>query len=287
VTAVVDGKAGSPTLGQEVERYAYDPYGAVTVIHLLGPSPNWAYLFQGGRYDAASGLYDFREREDNPALGRWMQNDPMGFAAGDANLYRYVGDNPANATDPAGLFQFSIMHGPDFHDHLIIHDTNRPCLREGWRKNNDPLWRMAFGKGARHCWDVEGSRGAKEILEKLPDDSIKDLYLNAHCGESLTEDLKKADADGAAYRKLIKSKLKKGATIHIFSCFQGQNLDQRKKLQKLADETGAVVWAKTDISKSPWGGGSGVWLKYTPGGEVPYPGGEIIGADGPPKGTKK
>jgi YD repeat-containing protein len=54
VTAVIN------TSGQEVERYAYDPYGAVTVTHLLGPSTNWAYLFQGGRYDTASGLYDFR-----------------------------------------------------------------------------------------------------------------------------------------------------------------------------------------------------------------------------------
>jgi hypothetical protein len=29
--------------------------------------------------------------------------DPLGFAAGDANLYRYVGNDPTNATDPTGL----------------------------------------------------------------------------------------------------------------------------------------------------------------------------------------
>ena len=29
--------------------------------------------------------------------------DPTGFAAGDANLYRYVGNNPATKTDPWGL----------------------------------------------------------------------------------------------------------------------------------------------------------------------------------------
>jgi hypothetical protein len=29
--------------------------------------------------------------------------DPLGFEAGDANLYRYVGNDPTNATDPTGL----------------------------------------------------------------------------------------------------------------------------------------------------------------------------------------
>lgn len=35
-------------------------------------------------------------------LGLFSQ-DPIGFAAGDANLYRYVGNSPTNATDPSGL----------------------------------------------------------------------------------------------------------------------------------------------------------------------------------------
>jgi hypothetical protein len=39
----------------------------------------------------------------SPNLGRWLQPDPLGLAP-DTNLYRYVGDNPANATDPTGLY---------------------------------------------------------------------------------------------------------------------------------------------------------------------------------------
>lgn len=36
----------------------------------------------------------------DPTIGRWIQEDPIGFAAGDANLLRYVGNNPTNFTDP-------------------------------------------------------------------------------------------------------------------------------------------------------------------------------------------
>lgn len=32
-----------------------------------------------------------------------LTTDPLGFLAGDANLYRYVGNNPTNNTDPSGL----------------------------------------------------------------------------------------------------------------------------------------------------------------------------------------
>ena len=36
-------------------------------------------------------------------VGRWLSQDPIGFAAGDANLYRYVGNGATNWVDPSGL----------------------------------------------------------------------------------------------------------------------------------------------------------------------------------------
>src|SRR6266851_1495432 len=32
------------------------------------------------------------------------QNSPLGFNAGDTNLYRSVGNDPTNSTDPMGLY---------------------------------------------------------------------------------------------------------------------------------------------------------------------------------------
>jgi uncharacterized protein RhaS with RHS repeats len=39
----------------------------------------------------------------DPRIGRFLDEDPTGFAAGDTNLYRYTGNNATNATDPSGL----------------------------------------------------------------------------------------------------------------------------------------------------------------------------------------
>jgi hypothetical protein len=50
-----------------------------------------------------TGLDDFDARWYSPALGRFIRPDPFGFAAGDMNLYRFVGDNPLNAIDPSGM----------------------------------------------------------------------------------------------------------------------------------------------------------------------------------------
>jgi RHS repeat-associated protein len=80
--------------GTVVERFAYDPFGKFTVydgswtVRTGGSSYAWIYMHQGGRFDATSGLYSFRNRDYSPTLGRWFQIDPIGFNAGNANFYR-------------------------------------------------------------------------------------------------------------------------------------------------------------------------------------------------------
>ncbi|MHB1038655.1 MAG: RHS repeat protein [Pirellulales bacterium] len=41
----------------------------------------------------------------DPKVGRFITEDPIGFDGGDANLSRYVGNAPTNATDPKGLWE--------------------------------------------------------------------------------------------------------------------------------------------------------------------------------------
>lgn len=38
-------------------------------------------------------------------MGRWISEDPIGFAAGDYNVSRYVGNESTTATDPSGMVE--------------------------------------------------------------------------------------------------------------------------------------------------------------------------------------
>lgn len=60
------------------------------------------------------GAYHYKARAYSPGLGRFLQTDPIGYAAG-ANMYGYVGSDPINFTDPFGFCG----------DPLIPNDT--PC----------------------------------------------------------------------------------------------------------------------------------------------------------------
>jgi RHS repeat-associated protein len=105
VTAIVDASTKAV-----VERYIYDPYGNSTILTATwgtrgSSSYGWIYRFQGGRLDTniTGGWYGFRNRDYIPAEGRWAERDPLGFEGGDANVYRFVGNNPPSDSDPSGL----------------------------------------------------------------------------------------------------------------------------------------------------------------------------------------
>ncbi|OFZ18890.1 MAG: hypothetical protein A2X94_03195 [Bdellovibrionales bacterium GWB1_55_8] len=61
-----------------------------------------AYGFTGRQLDPESGTYYYRARTYLPDVGRFAQADPIGFDAGDANLHRYVWNNPLSYRDPSG-----------------------------------------------------------------------------------------------------------------------------------------------------------------------------------------
>jgi uncharacterized protein RhaS with RHS repeats len=83
----------------------------------------------------------------DPTTGRWLMEDPIDFDAGDANLFRYVGNNPTNATDPSGL-----------DDDL---DYAKSEVRDPFLRCSPLAFELsaAFMRGARLVIGVKGVRG--------------------------------------------------------------------------------------------------------------------------------
>lgn len=112
-------------LNEVVQKYDYTSFGATTVV--AGPgapggmmSSN-TFAYTAREYDEDADLYYYRARWYDPVTGRFISSDPIGFAGGDTNLYRYVDsvgkahnstdtnlyaytrNNPIRYTDPLGL----------------------------------------------------------------------------------------------------------------------------------------------------------------------------------------
>ena len=85
--------------GSVVESITYDAFGNP----VDQPLQTTRYGFTGREYDAETGFYYYRNRYFDPNSGRFLSTDPTGLAGLDENLYRYVGNDPINSIDPAGL----------------------------------------------------------------------------------------------------------------------------------------------------------------------------------------
>ncbi len=86
--------------GSTLDYISYDGWGLPSETV---PGAGGRYMWTGREYDTETGLQYNRARYYDPANGRWTTQDPMGFQAGDSNLYRYVQSNPTLAFDPSGL----------------------------------------------------------------------------------------------------------------------------------------------------------------------------------------
>jgi RHS repeat-associated protein len=79
----------------------YDSFGNVTAQS--SPTVRSRFGFTGREFDSETGLYYYRSRYYDSVVGRFISEDPISFAGGDANLSRYVGNSPMNGTDPYGF----------------------------------------------------------------------------------------------------------------------------------------------------------------------------------------
>jgi RHS repeat-associated protein len=93
----VENAAGTST----EDHTDYTAYGVI--ITQTSASAQGRFAFTSKDFDSQTGGMYSLARYELPGMGTWTTQDPLRFSAGDANLYRPVGNDPTNATDPSGL----------------------------------------------------------------------------------------------------------------------------------------------------------------------------------------
>jgi RHS repeat-associated protein len=101
----------------------YDSYG--NLKSEANAAVDCLFGYTGRQYDTATDLQNNLNRWYDPSVGRWVSQDPIGFAGRDANLYRYVGNNSAVYVDPSGAIPDGLM--------VQIQEANR-------REKPQPTW---------------------------------------------------------------------------------------------------------------------------------------------------
>ena len=95
VKAIAD--ANGQATNMEFKTYSVSPWGEVAA----DTGTTTRLRLAGQQYDQATRLYFMRARYYDPALGRFLSEDPIGISGG-LNLYAYAGNDPVNKADPAG-----------------------------------------------------------------------------------------------------------------------------------------------------------------------------------------
>jgi RHS repeat-associated protein len=94
---------GNPSTTES--NYTYDAYGNSPGMTTTGQP----FRYVGMYFDAETGLYADRARVYSPALGRFLQNDPIGYKD-NVDLYIYADDDPTNADQKAARGRLSNPH---------------------------------------------------------------------------------------------------------------------------------------------------------------------------------
>jgi RHS repeat-associated protein len=92
--------------GSYVNQYSYLPFGETTTIAAALPNP-YTYLGQFGVTADGSGNLRMGFRNYDQATGQFISEDPLGLSGEDANIRRYVHNDPILSIDPLGLVKMS------------------------------------------------------------------------------------------------------------------------------------------------------------------------------------
>jgi len=167
--------------GEVVDHAVYDYYGTRLNGAGIGAAFDWTARWR----DPLTGLQYNDARWYNPGIGRWMSEDPIGFAARDANLSRYVGNEATKFVDPSGL----VLRDPrlDSVDEDLRNRIGRGQINDDEANLRHHIIRNALGSNISfenpkpwrnpEYW-LDGPDGYFVSPWQKPSDAINDIWNN-------------------------------------------------------------------------------------------------------------
>jgi RHS repeat-associated protein len=187
---------GYPSSGHGTGTYSYamyDPMGnvcgvtnynatAVTNFDTAGeygtePTQSGELNWQGGsgyQYRSGTGIYQVGARTYDPKSGRFLQQDPLSFGMGD---YTYANNNPANFTDPTGLWSWSDFKLPKTSTLLLWADLILTWVQNRLEGVICPYGYSEYGKGAQAA--MQGAIAMLALLAEMPETGGLTIYFGA------------------------------------------------------------------------------------------------------------
>jgi RHS repeat-associated protein len=143
--------------------YTYGPYGEPITSSGASAWGGSRYRFTGQIEIPEAQLYFYKARMYDPAMGRFYQTDPVGYAS-DVNLYAYATNDTLNWSDPSSLDDSNNDNDPTLLSGIIVVDFGGVGALIAGYANTAP--------------SHTGSNGLTTVI---------DLFLNLHNGSSASK----------------------------------------------------------------------------------------------------
>ena len=207
-----------------------DQNGFLTTIDPENATIDHRFGFTARPNQTDAGLVNCLNRWYDPVIASWTTQDPITFQGGDANLYRYCGNDPVNSVDPSGLIIETIWdvgmlawdigcavkntvettyHGAATGVHWARGDAEAQA--ESWKKTKENARELAWNAvdlgvdaastalpgvpagGSKAARAV--AKGGKEVLEQAPG-ALNKAKKGADAAKEVAEKVKKGKKGG-------------------------------------------------------------------------------------------
>ena len=165
--------------GAVIDHLVYNSFGQIasetapTVHHLQG--------YTGGIYDRDSGMVNDWHRWYDPTVGRWISEDPIGFAAGDGNLSRDVGNGPTNLVDPFGEQETCPTNSIDTMLKNTSDQQHANMAPRPVKQGNNPQFFLGFnGRGESNSDPSAGIYQIMQAAAKIPGANVSQFTWNGN-----------------------------------------------------------------------------------------------------------